>query len=171
MSKSTLLSSGAATGHKAGWPAHKSGRALAPADAAIGGAGGRRRPALGLTAERCGRQQGQRALWDVEQYPPAVGTEARRSAVYHLSLYNWAHTSTKWRWLRRQMQGGQSLPGRREDVTWTGFLSLQTLWSKTDKLTHLLCSGSCLHLLFIACNTMVIGRGGRMCIWCYTPPP
>lgn len=93
--------------------------------------------------------------------------------MYHLTLYNWAHTSTKWRLLRRQRQSLLGREGVGGDVARHLYrpFCLDTLWSKTDKPTHLRWSGFCLHFLLIACNTMVIGRGGRMCIWRYTPPP
>lgn len=140
---------------------HAGGRRARPP--VIGPPGRRRWPAPGLTAERCGRQQRQRALWDVEQISSRCRDQAQRCAVYHLTLYNWAHTSTKWRWLRRQRQGGQSLLGQREDVPPHLYrlpFSADTLWSKPDKPTHLLRSGFCLRVLLIACNTMVIGRVG-----------
>lgn len=120
----------------------------------------------------------QRALGTWKRYLLAVGATVLCSAVYHLTLYNWVHTSTKWRWLWRPTEVREGRVFQRErrrmlPVTCTVLppcVLFPSLWTETDKLTHLCPRGFCLHFLLILYNTMVIGRSGRVCIWCNNPP-
>lgn len=56
---------------------------------------------------RCGLQEdkGHSGTW--KRYPLAVGATVLCSAVYHLTLHNWVHTSTKWRsmWRPTEREG------------------------------------------------------------------
>lgn len=53
------------------------------------------------SSKRCGLQEDKRHSGTWKRYPLALGATALCSAVYHLTLHNWVHTSTKWRSLWR----------------------------------------------------------------------
>lgn len=131
----------------------------------------------GLTTERCRlhKDKGHSGTW--KRYPHGVGATVQCSAAYHLTLCNWVHTSTKWRllWRQRDREGRVYQWERRRTLLVTCTVLpphfLLSLWRETDKMTHLCPRSFCLHFLLILYNTMVIGRSGRVCIWCNTPPP
>lgn len=124
-----------------------------------------------------------------ERYPLAVGATALCSAVYRLTLHNWVHTSTKWRWLEDPEQESRgtdragylspshlncppSLPPSlhllhpfSQVSLWEGRAPAASSGSKGPV------DGFCLHFLLILYSTMVIGSSGRVCIWCNDPPP
>ena len=70
----------------------------------------------------------QRALWDVEQISTCLRGCGLCSAVYHLTLHNWVHTSTKWRSLWRPTD----MEGRVCQRRMSPYCPL-SLWTETDK--------------------------------------
>lgn len=71
-------------------------------------------------SDRCGLREDKGHPGTRNRYPLAAGASVLLcSALYQLTLHNWALTSTKWRWLwRPNSQAERSLPeGETEDVT------------------------------------------------------
>lgn len=128
------------------------------------------------SSERCGLQGDKGHSGTRKRYPLAAGATELCSAVYHLTLHNWVHASTKWRWLWRptDKQGRVYQRERRRrmlPVTCT-VLPPCCVCLCGEKRTNWLiwvCGGFCLHFLLFLYNTMVIGRSGRVCIWCNKP--
>lgn len=131
------------------------------------------------SSERCGPQEdkGHSGTW--KRYPLAVGATVLCvlpciTLPYIIGLIRAPNGA---RCGAQQTQRAEFTRGRDGGCYLSPVLSsllvffFLSLWRKTDKLTHLRLRGFCLHFLLILYNTMVIGRSGRVCIWCNKLPP